>query len=363
MKKNVLFNSQTALYTLAIFFANVLYLPDSFLFFDVHEFSFRKSHPGLYVGVALALVLFSAVCAMVIQRLFSKKDIFLFACGVLILADTLFRSAMLSFVHIVLLAVSIAITLYLSEGKSFLLKTVFTCVFAVAVPLVSPEASFCQLPLVLTAYGFALAEEKEAAPMLKNKKGNKQKAKNGVKETVLMAVLTAAGICLGALLKDDVSSAVATSNFGAVATSNFFDKAFWIGFVPYVILFVAFVCGYFAAKSKEHKKSLGQVIVQSNFVWFTVLSICLVLYGIIFAKLSASVTVLNVLMVETVVLIYLQRTKSSQKAADGISEFFCKHKYSVTAVSIVWFFVTQFVLKNVQFSLLDRMLSMVGGTL
>ncbi len=363
MKKNVLFNSETALYTLAVFFVNVLFLPDSFLLFDVHGFSLRKSHFGLYIGVALALVLFSAVCAMVIQRLFSKKDSFLFACGVLILADTLLRCTMLSFIHLIFLTASIAIAVYLCEGKSFLLKTVLACVFVVAVPLVSPEASFCQVPLVLSAYGFALAKEKEAAPMLKNKKGNKQKSKNAVKETVLMAGLTALGICLGALVKDDVSSAVATSNFGAVATSNFFDKAFWIGFVPYVILFVAFVCGYFAAKSKDHKKSAGQVIVQSDFVWLTVLSICLVLYGIIFAKLSASVTVLNMLLIEAVVLLYLQGTKSSQKAADGISEFFCKHKYSVTAVAAVWFFVTQFVLKNVQFSLLDRMLSMVGGTL
>ena len=127
--------------------------------------------------------------------------------------------------------------------------------------------------------------------------------------------------------------------------------------------FVAFVCGYFAAGSKEQKKSAGVVIAQSDFVWLTALSISLVLYGIIFAKLSASVTVLNVLVIEVVILLYSRGTKSSQQAADGMSEFFCKHKYSVAAVAAVWFFVTQFVLKDIQFSLLDRMLSMVGGTL
>ncbi len=363
MKKNVLFNSKTVLYTLLLFFVNVLFLPDAYLIFDTFNFDIRENHIGLCVLIALTLLVLSAVSAVIIQKLFSAKDEFLAICGMLLLADTLFKSTVLNFIHLALLTVSIILSLYLSQGKKFWLKTVLTSVFVVVLPVLSPESIFCQVPFVLIAYSFALAKEKEAAPALKNKKGNKQKAKNTIKETVLMAGLTALGIILGFSLKDSVSDVVLAIGYSNNASAYFLNGSFCIGFIPYVILLVAFVWGYFVAKSKEQKKSVGKVIAQSDFWWITLLSFGFVLYGIIVERLSSSITVLNALSVATVVLLYSEGTKSSQKSAEGILAFFRKYKYVVLSVVIVWFFVTQFVLKNMQFSLLDRMLSMVGGTL
>ena len=363
MKKNVLFNSETALYTLVMFFVNVLFMPDAYLLFDTHTLRLRENYIGVCVFATLALLVLSAVSAVIFQKLFYRKDEFLSVCGVLILADTLFKSNALNFVHMILLAASMALAVYLAEGKSFLLKTVLMCVSAVVLPVVSPDSAFCQLPLILLAYGFAIAKEKEGAPALKNKKGNKQKTENGIKETVLASGLSALGIGLGVLLEDDIAAVIASGEYNAAANVNFSNGGLWIAFAPYAIVLVAFVCGFFAAKSKEMKQSLGNVIVRSDALWLAVVAFGLVLYGIIFAKLPASITVFNGLMIETVVLLYLQGSKSSQKSADGILAFARRYKYAVSAIAIVWFLVTQFVLKNVQFSLLDRLLSMVGGTL
>lgn len=363
MKKNVLFNSKTALYTLAIFVINVLFLPDNYLLFDTIALSIRENDIVLCVLVALAVLLLSAVSAMVIHKIFSSEDKFIVGCGMLLLADILFRHTALNLVHLIFLSVSVILALVITEGKKLLPKTLLTAALALVLPVLSPESAFCQVPLVLVAYSFALTKANEEIPTVKNKKGNTKKTTNRIKETVLVAGMTALGIFLGVLLEENVASVIAASDYNADAFANFSKAPFWIGFIPYAILLVAFVCIYFANKSKEQKKSVGQVIVQSDFVWLTILSIGLVLYGIIVEKLYSSITVFNVIMVETVILLYLHNDKSSCKSAEGVFGFCNKYRYAVFAVFAVWFFVTQFVLKNVQFSLLDRMLSMVGGTL
>ena len=363
MKKNVLFNSGTVLYTLALFFVNVLFLPEAYLIFDTFNFGIRENHLMLCVLVTLTLLALSAVSAVIIQKLFSAKDDFLSICGMLLLADTLFKSTALNFIHLALLTASMTLLLYFAQGRRFRLKTVLTSVFVVVLPVLSPESAFCQVPFVLIAYSFALAKEKETAPALKNKKGNKQKAKNAIKETVLMVCLTALGIGVGILLDDTVADAVIKFGHSENVSSYVSSNAFCIGFIPYLLFVTVFLGGYFKAQSKEQKKSVGKVIAQSDFWWLTLLSFGLVFYGIIVERLSSSITVLNVISIATVVLLYCGGAKSSQKSAEGIMAFLRKYKYAALASVIVWFFVTQFVLKNMQFSLLDRLLSMVGGTL
>ena len=160
MKKNVLFNSETALYTLVMFFVNVLFMPDAYLLFDTHTFRLRENYIGVCVFATLALLVLSAVSAVIFQNLFSKKDELLSVCGALLLADTLFKSNALNFVHMILLAASMAFSsfanfmgsVYVVEKRS---KNSFLTAMLGAV--INIVLSFLLIPTSLGVQGAAIA--------------------------------------------------------------------------------------------------------------------------------------------------------------------------------------------------------------
>lgn len=359
MKKSALiFDSRIFLYSVILFLLNILSVPAT------GSFDFSQADPLLIIAV-LVLLLFSTACAVILHKLIISDSILLRFCAIFLLADPLFRCSILNFSYLIILTVAAVLCLYLIIGKTFIVKTILVQVFIFASTLINKESAFSITPLVALIYGFSVFPGNEIlTPKVKKKKTDKKPT--SPKSIVIAAVMTALwilSIFVAEKIPGEISVRGRILNSTLSTEKLFEDCRFLIAAGPYLALFICFFAMYISAKTKDKKKSSRSVTPLISLCLPILVAFALITTGIFAFNYVSGITVFNLVSVAAIVIISLKDIEGVSEPANRILFFYQKHKFAFGLIFAGWFGLTQYLFNNVQYTVMDMILSVTGGLL
>ena len=350
----------------AVFALKLFYLPADLSLFSLDSFSFNTAQLALSVYAICITFLISAVYAVIIHKLLKLRTAVTDFCTALLVVDPFFRYSILIFEYGVLLFTALILCIYFVTGKSLNVKSVLLGVFVFISVLLDSTAIFCQIPLVSLAYGFNLLPTENELLNPVGKISKKQMSANRrlvTKKRVTLAAVFAVLIVLPLILKTYLLGNVLNqfrNFFAPIQVFSFFtNRRLFAVSVPYLGLLSAFTAKYLLKKSGGKKESVGFAFDNARFLWFS-----LPLFAMIFAgiwRYPQSIGICSLMCTAAIILIFLCDTETSAELTAEFSSFYRKHKIFISAVFIAYFFIIQYIFKDMQITVLDSIMSVAGS--
>ncbi len=362
-KKTHLFYCFVAAFALKIF-----YLPADLSLFNFDSFLLNTTQLTLSVYAIVTSFLLSAVYAVILHKLLKLQNIVFGFCAVLLIVDPFFRYSILTFEYNFLLLVTLLLCLCFAEGKSFRLKSILMAVFVIFSILIDSTAIFCHIPVAALVYGFSLlpTEEKLLNPVGKIKKKQISANKRLVaKKRVTLTAAFAALILLSVFIKTtplaDLLNNIKNDFIPVQIFSYFTDRRLVFVSVPYFFLLAVFITKYLLKKSNGERKNLRFAFDNASFLWFVLPAFAMIFAGI--WRYPQSISVCSLMCTITIIFISLYDPETTSEIAHDFSTFYNKHKISVCVSFLAYFFLTQYIFKNIQITILDSILTVAGNRL
>ena len=340
-------NLQRFVFFTIILIRCIFYLSERALGFYIRAFDFDITAQS--VLLITAVLVFSAVFSIIIEKLITTDSAILVFPVLLFFLDPLFKNTFTNFTHFLILILDLFVICYLVKGKSTVGINIVTALFILLISMLYEHAAYSHVPLILLVYIF-------------NCDFKKTKSRNSfLISFILLMALSFAAALLNRKLSDNFPALISFSinNFN---TTILLPKLFAVS-IPYLAIEFIFIKKYLENKFKRNNFDFEFLIQNAAFVFMVPVVYLLMLVGILVFKYTESFTMLNLTVPLTIIAMYYNDSTVVKATIEQLLNRIKAKPAAWTVVLILWVIISQNFFQGIQDTLWNNVLSIVGGLL